>query len=174
MISLTPVPLTQESFAPFGQVIETNEAQSFLINEGTTRRYHALANVDVGTSGGEPIISIFAGTRRDIPFELKMVEKHPLGSQAFIPLQAKPWLVVVADDVVNPEPEHLHAFLARGDQGVQYAKSAWHHPLLILAEVQSFLVVDREKPGESNDANLVEHWFEAQTATVDIAGLLVE
>lgn len=172
MISLTPIPLTQESFAPFGQVVEADEAQSFLINEGTTRRYHALANVDVGTNGGEPIISIFAGTRRDLPFELKMVEKHPLGSQAFMPLQAKPWLVVVADDVADPEPEHLHAFLARGDQGIQYARGVWHHPLLTLAEAQSFLVVDRDKPGEDSNANLVEHWFEAEAATVDITGLL--
>jgi ureidoglycolate lyase len=169
---LTPVPLTQENFAPFGQVIEADEARSFLINEGTTRRYHALANVDVALNGGQPIISIFEGQRRSLPLELKMVEQHPLGSQAFVPMEQKPWLVVVADAVEKPGPEHLHAFLARGDQGVQYAKGVWHHPLLILAETQNFLVVDRKKSGENSDANLVEYWFEDELATIEVLGLL--
>jgi len=171
MLQLKPVPLTQENFAPFGQVIETDETKSFLINEGTTRRYHALANVDTATNGGQPIISIFAGVRRTFPVGIRMVEKHPLGSQAFIPLTQKPWLVVVADNIENPTAENCHVFLARGDQGVQYGKGVWHHPLLTVEETQSFLVVDRENKVESESANLVEHWFEGGHASIDMGDI---
>jgi ureidoglycolate lyase len=168
MLRLKPIPLTQKDFVPFGQVIEADEAKSFLINEGTTRRYHALANIETATNNGRPIISIFAGTRRTFPVDIRMVEKHPLGSQAFIPLTQKSWLVVVADNVENPKPENCHAFLARGDQGVQYGKGVWHHPLLTIEETQSFLVVDRENKAEGENANLVEHWFESGHASIDM------
>ena len=167
MITLTPKPLTAEAFKPFGQVIEADHAKSFLINEGTTRRYHALADVDVGTGGGRPIISIFEGQCRAWPLEIKMMEKHPLGSQAFVPLEAKAWLVVVADGAAVPTAEHCHAFLAQGHQGVQYAPGVWHHPLLPIVERQNFLVVDREASGEPNNANLIEHWFDGPTAIIE-------
>lgn len=167
MKTLTPKPLTAEAFAPFGQVIEADKAKSFLINEGTTRRYHALANVDVDAGGGSPIISIFEGQCRGWPLEIKMVEKHPLGSQAFMPLEAEPWLVVVAENAAAPTAEHCHAFLARGDQGVQYAPGVWHHPLLPIIGRQNFLVVDREASGEPDDANLVEHWFDGPAAIIE-------
>ena len=101
------------------------------------------------------------------PLKIEMVEKHPLGSQAFMPLEHKDWLVVVADSVEVPAAKNCHAFVARGDQGVQYAAGVWHHPLLPTDGNQSFLVVDRYAPAEPSDANLVEHWFDGEAASID-------
>jgi ureidoglycolate lyase len=140
-------PLTAEAFAPFGTVIETGGAHSFPINGGTTTRFHALATADTGPSGAA-ILSIFRATRWPEPVEVRVLERHPLGSQAFYPLSPEDWLVVVAEGA-RPGAGDLRLFRARGDQGVQYARGVWHHPLLILSERQDFLVVDRQGPGEN-------------------------
>lgn len=142
-------PLTAEAFAPFGQVIEADPARAVEINAGFTTRFHALARVE---SDAGVILSIFRGRVR--PLEIAMLERHPLGSQAFMPLGGRDWLVVVAG---HPAPEALRAFRAGGDQGVNYAAGVWHHPLLVLDGPQDFLVVDREGPGE----NLEEVFFGA-------------
>lgn len=160
---LRPVPLTVEAFAPFGQVIETDYEKSYLINEGTTRRFHDLAQVDVTGDGAEVILSIFRGTPRALPITISMLERHPLGSQAFIPMRPDPWLIVVAQGE-SPTAENCRAFYASGQQGVQYARNIWHHPLLVLAPTQEFLIVDRK--GEGN--NLEERWFTDQTTVVQI------
>ena len=91
-----------------------------------------------------------------------MVERHPLGSQAFIPMQNEPWLIVVCDTGNKPEPINLRAFLATGKQGVNYRPGVWHHPLLVLKPDQDFLVVDRGGPGENCD----EVWFTGVAAKV--------
>ena len=145
-------PLTRAAFAPFGTVIETAGAESFPINAGTTTRFHALAEADPGPDG-RAILSIFRGTRRPAPIEIKMLERHPLGSQAFFPLSSEDWLVVVAE---QPIAQVLRCFRARGDQGVQYARGVWHHPLLVLVAAQDFLVVDRDGPGENLEEVVVE------------------
>ncbi len=152
---LTPVALTKDSFAPFGTVIEVEGAQSYPINEGTTTRFHKLAVADTQAEGGTPIISMFRGTARPTPMEIRMMERHPISSQAFYPVSPDDWLVVVADDVETPGPDNLHAFLATGVQGVQYGRNVWHHPLLPLVAEQDFLIVDRAGPGD----NLEELWF---------------
>ncbi|CAN0451887.1 unnamed protein product, partial [Discosporangium mesarthrocarpum] len=95
-LELFPAPLTKEAFAPFGDVIETDGAQRLSINEGTTERFHDLAGVDVASDGGSPLISIFRGQPRPQPIAIRMVERHPLGSQAFIPMQDQDWFIVVA------------------------------------------------------------------------------
>lgn len=92
-VRLTPEPLTAEVFAPFGQVIEADDAKSVLINEGRARRYHALAAADCGKDG-EVILSIFRATPWPRPVRIRMLERHPLGSQAFVPLERHPWLVI--------------------------------------------------------------------------------
>ena len=89
-------PLTKASFAPFGTVIETDGATEIGINQGTTIRFDAMAGVDVAAGDGTPIISLFRGTRRPDPIEIHLLERHPLGSQAFMPLSQHDWLVVVA------------------------------------------------------------------------------
>ncbi|HEU0222210.1 MAG TPA: ureidoglycolate lyase [Paracoccaceae bacterium] len=133
--------LTAAAFAPFGAVIEADAARAQEINQGFTTRFHALARVE---SDAGVILSIFRGRER--PLRVAMLERHPFGSQAFMPLGGRDWLVVVA---AAPEPAALRAFRARGDQGVQYRAGAWHHPLLVLGGPQDFLVVDREGPGEN-------------------------
>ena len=143
--ALTPEPLTARAFAPFGQVLQTEGAENFLINEGTTTRFHALAAVDPGADG-QAILSIFRGTRRPDPLTVSILERHPRGTQAFMPLSAHDWLVVVAE---RPEPGALRCFRANGAQGVQYRTNTWHHPLLVLDPQQDFLVVDRAGPGDN-------------------------
>ena len=164
VIRLKVEPLAEEAFAPFGQVIEMDVEKSFMINEGHTRRYHELAEVDVADGGGTAIFSIFKSSRREFPIEIKMMEHHPLGSQAFLPMQAADWLVVVSEGDEIPTAETCRAFLASANQGVQYGKGVWHHPLLTLVVEQDFWVVDRGGDGD----NLVEHYFEGDAAFVDI------
>lgn len=142
--------LTQDAFAPFGEVISIDTARdSYPINLGTTTRFHDISRVDVADGDGAPIISIFRGTPRPKPIEIKMMERHPLGSQAFMPLSAQKFLIVVASGTDTPKPEDLRAFLSDGTQGVTYAKNVWHHPLLVLEEDSDFLIVDRSGPGNN-------------------------
>jgi len=149
--TLTVAPLTREAFAPFGEVIEASDAvQHFTINAGNTERYHDLANIEPGADG-RVIVSIFRGQPRTLPFTVQMMERHPKASQAFIPMSGKPYLVVVAPAGEPPQVEDLKVFLARGDQGVNYATGVWHHPLLALEAVCDFLVVDRSGPGHNCD-----------------------
>lgn len=144
-------PLTREAFAPYGEVIEASEAaRHFTINAGNTERYHDLARIEPGPDG-RVIVSIFRGQPRALPFTVTMMERHPLASQAFIPMSGRPYLVVVAPAGAPPQVEDLAVFLARGDQGVNYAAGVWHHPLLALDGVSDFLVVDRSGPGHNCD-----------------------
>lgn len=148
---LVPRPLERAAFAPFGEVIEASDAvRHFTINAGNTERYHDLATIEPGADG-RAIVSIFRGQPRPLPFAVTMMERHPLGSQAFVPLSGRPWLVVVAPAGPPPKVEDLRVFLARGDQGVNYAPGVWHHPLLALGEVSDFLVIDRSGPGANCD-----------------------
>ena len=149
--TLTVAPLTREAFAPFGELIEASDAaQHFTINAGNTERYHDLARIEPGADG-RVIVSIFRGQPRTLPFTVQMMERHPKASQAFIPMSGKPYLVVVAPAGEPPQVEDLKVFLARGDQGVNYATGVWHHPLLALEAVCDFLVVDRSGPGHNCD-----------------------
>ena len=156
MKTLPIEPLTREAFAPFGDVIELEGAKQIPINLGTTIRYHDLANVDVGDAGGRTLVNLFRGQPRTLPFEVKMLERHPLGSQAFIPFDEKPYLVVVAP-AGNLDPQGIRAFVTSGWQGVNYAKGVWHHPLIALGEVSDFIVVDRGGEGcNLHEQDLVE------------------
>ncbi|HSV80264.1 MAG TPA: ureidoglycolate lyase [Ramlibacter sp.] len=146
MSVLRPLPLTREAFSPFGEVIELEGARQFAINGGTTQRFHDLAKVDTGAEGGRPLISLFRAQARSVPVQLTMMERHPLGSQAFIPLVPRPYLVVVAVDA-GGRPAALQAFITRGWQGVNYARNVWHHPLLALRDDSDFIVVDRGGEG---------------------------
>ncbi|NYT58516.1 ureidoglycolate lyase [Alcaligenaceae bacterium] len=148
---LPVAPLTREAFAPYGDVIEaTSQVQHFTINEGNTERYHDLADIDPGTDG-KAIVSVFRGLPRTLPFQVSMMERHPLGSQAFMPLSGQPYLVVVAPAGEPPALEQLRVFLCQGTQGVNYRVGVWHHPLLALDTVSDFLVMDRSGPGENCD-----------------------
>jgi len=155
MLKLTIEPLTKAAFASFGDVISKAENDHFMINGGSTRRFHDLAKVET-LEGGHTLINIFEATPLIYPLSIKMVECHPRGSQAFIPMQARPYLVVVAEACDEPTPDQLRAFIARADQGVNYHAGTWHHPVLALEGVSDFLVVDRGGEGDNCD----EFFFE--------------
>ena len=148
MMNEIPVrPLNREAFEPFGDVIETDSTvETMTINDGYAVRYNDLATVDVLGSGGRPLINIFRSKPRPLPIVIHMMERHPLGSQAFISLQKKKFLVVVAPSGESVDPENLSAFITNGFQGVNYARGVWHFPLISLEEEQDFLVIDRGGP----------------------------
>jgi ureidoglycolate lyase len=156
---VTPVitiePLTREAFAPFGQVIAIEGAHHYPINGGMTERYHDLARVELGGPDPRPMISIFRGRPYALPLALRLVERHPLGSQAFYPLSLRPFLVIVAIDR-HGTPEAPRAFLTAPGQGVNIAMNTWHGVLTPLEAESDFLVVDRGGPGN----NLEEFLFE--------------
>ena len=146
-----PKSLTRESFAQFGDVIEVNDnAKNFSINDGFTQRYHDLAQVDVTQENGRTLINIFRSTPLEQPLSIRMMERHPLSSQAFIPMGQQPYLVVVA-----PKGEFnigkIEVFLASAKQGVNYHKGTWHHYCLALNEVSDFIVIDRGGAGDNCD-----------------------
>ncbi|MCA1490781.1 ureidoglycolate lyase [Sinorhizobium alkalisoli] len=149
-------PLTREAFAPFGTVIEADPASMRLINGGNTERFHALAEAEVVGEGARVVINLFRGEPRAFPYALTMMERHPLGSQSFSPLEDRPWLVVVAEGE-GGRPLRPRVFLAGGRQGVNYGRNVWHHPLMAIGAVSNFLVVDRAGPGD----NLEEFFYEA-------------
>jgi len=156
-IVLAAVPLTAEGFAPFGDVIETVGHTPRLINEGTSERFDDLAPVDVLCDGGRPLISIFRATPRPLPFRVKGLERHPLSSQAFYPLDGLPFLVVVAEaGDERPWVERIRAFRAAGNQGVSYRRNTWHHALLALERSCHFLVIDRGGSEENCDEVVVD------------------
>ena len=163
-ITLSPSSLTKEAFAPFGDVIETRGSEHFSINSGTTERFHDLSSIDVMAAGGRPLISVFRGQPRQYPLQIAMMERHPLASQAFVPLTDRPFLVVVGEPGVMPDPQRLRAFITDGTQGVNYRRGVWHHPLLVIGEEADFLVVDRGGPGENCD----EHLFNLHTETISL------
>ena len=147
MRELTPEPLTAAAFAPFGSVIEVSDAAVRIdINQGHAVRYDALAAADCADGGGHAVLSLFRAKPLAAPV-LKVFERHPLGSQSFVPLGGKPYLVAVAPPGAF-DPGAVRVFRAEGHQGVHYNKGVWHHFLLVL-EDSDFLVVDRAGPGDN-------------------------
>ncbi len=150
---LTARPLTREAFADFGQVIEIGGDNHFPINGGRAERYHALAVADATGANARVLISTVRGTPYAFPLKLTMVERHPFGSQAFIPLQPRPFLVVVCHDEAG-RPGLPHAFLAGPGQGINYPRNSWHGVLTPIGESQDFAIVDR-----GGDGNNLEEFF---------------
>jgi ureidoglycolate lyase len=148
---LRPEPLTRDGFAPFGDVIEIDGSEFHLINDGMVQRYHDLAHVDVAADGGRPLINLFRGKPYEYPLVVKSVERHPLGSQAFIPLSQTPFAIIVAPCGDKVAPADLRAFVSNGRQGINYRRGTWHHVLLTLARESNFLVIDRGGPGNNCD-----------------------
>jgi len=154
MREMIPEPLTAEAFAPFGSVIEASDAAVKLdINGGHAVRYDRLAEIDAAEGGGTGAISLFHA-KPLAELVLRVFERHPLGSQSFVPLSGKPYLVAVAP--AGPfDPARIRLFRAEPDQGVHYRKGVWHHFLLVLDE-SDFLVVDRVGPGDNCEEMALE------------------
>jgi ureidoglycolate lyase len=144
-------PLTADAFKLYGDVIEVSANNQVIpINYGLTERHHNLAKVDVSDNSGKAIINIFHSQPIALPFQVRIMERHPLGSQAFMPLGDKPYVVVVAP-AGEFHADALEAFLARPDQGVNYHKGTWHHYCLVLESESDFLVIDRGGDGNNCD-----------------------
>ena len=155
MRTIAPEPLTKAAFARFGEVVEFLGTDRIAINQGFAERVNGLARIDVGAEGGSVNVSIFTARARPQPIAVTLMERHPLGSQLFYPLQDRPWLVLVCDD--PHDPQSFRAFLATGRQGVNYRRNVWHHPLLVTSDGEQFMVIDRAGPG----ANLEEIHLDA-------------
>jgi ureidoglycolate lyase len=147
-------PLTREAYAPFGQVIETAGAEHFPINGGMTERYHDLARIELAGEAARPLLSIARGQPYALPLTLRMVERHPLGSQAFHPLSDRPFLSIVCPDE-GGRPGVPRAFRSSAGQGVNMARNVWHAVLTPLEAVSDFLLIDRGGAGD----NLEEYHF---------------
>lgn len=144
MTTIKAQPISAEAFAPFGELLVPRDAPSKMINAGRCERHHALATVERG--GGEAILSIFCSEPVSLPYECALLERHPLGSQAFVPLGPKEWLSVVAHDE-GGKPGQPLAFIVPAGQGINLRAGVWHGVLTPLDEPADFLVVDREGGG---------------------------
>lgn len=158
-------PLTREAFAEFGEVLDTEGGSHYPINGGKTERYHDLARVEAGGPNARVLISIFKGTPYVFPMKLTMVERHPFGSQAFMPLERRPFVVVVCHDGENG-PGTPHAFVTEPGQGVSYPRNTWHGVLTPFNEPQDFLVVDR-----GGDGSNVEEFFFDEPWEIHLPGV---
>ena len=147
-------PLTSEAFAEFGEVIETKGAQQISINNGQCTRFHDLATIQFSGPDARPLVNIFSSSPCALPLELKMVERHPLGSQAFIPFSRDPFLVIVARDRQGT-PETPEVFITSSGQGVNIRQNTWHGVLSPLYKSADFLVIDRGGEGD----NLEEYFY---------------
>ncbi|WP_127115837.1 ureidoglycolate lyase [Shimia sediminis] len=154
-LTIAPQPLTAEAFAPFGDVLEAVGTPDKMINQGLCGRFHDRAILDF--SDGQAGISLFDAEARSLPMSLDMVERHPDGSQAFLPLSRAPFLVVVAPDD-GGKPGTPVAFITAPGQGVNYHRNVWHGVCAPLSEQGQFAVVDRIGDGP----NLEEFWFKEE------------
>ena len=148
MRRLSIEPLSRAAFAPFGQVIAIDGAEHFPINGGLTARYHDLAKVELGGVHPRPLISIFRGQPCALPLTLRLVERHPIGSQAFFPLSDRRFLVIVAPNEANA-PGTPRVFLTAPGQGVNIAMNTWHGVLTPLEAPSDFIVIDRGGDGNN-------------------------
>lgn len=149
-LPLKAEPLTRETFAAFGEVLQSAGATQFPINAGTTIRYHDLARIEAHGNEARVLFSLFEGQAWHAPVQIHLLERHPLGSQAFFPLDGASMLIVVAAPGELDE-RTIRAFISDGDQGINYAPGVWHHPLLCLRRTGRFVVIDRAGSGQNQD-----------------------
>ena len=145
-------PMSADAFAPFGDLLEAKGMPDKIINQGLCGRFHDRARMDF--SDGRAGISIFQAEKRDLPLKLDLVERHPDGSQAFVPMSHQPFLVVVAEDQ-NGTPQNIRAFLTEAGQAINIHRGVWHGVLTPLHDPGLFAVIDRIGEGP----NLEEYWL---------------
>lgn len=144
-------PLTAEVFAPFGTVVEFDEMEPLPINEGYTLKFGDLFPLDCDHAGGRVATHFYRSTARSLPLELKCMERHPLGSQAFWPLQNHPFAIVVAPPTKELDESAIQGFITSGRQAIQYHRGTWHHYQVSLDADTDFIVLDRKGPGNNCD-----------------------
>jgi len=164
MNKLKVAPLTRTAFAPFGDVIEATGAPSYQINNGTADRYHTLAKVQLDAQGAA-VISIVNSRQQPLPHKVAVIERHPLGSQAFIPRDKTPFIIVVAEPGEQVTPQQLQAFISNGEQGINYHAGTWHGLLLTPYSDMSFICIDREGIGNNCEQR---HFAEQDQYVLDV------
>ena len=147
-IIFNPKPITKENFSKFGDMITTSNIKPIEINNGYAKRFDGIANLNTSKDNGKTTISIFSALKRTFPMKIDMMEKHPLGSQAFIPMKETTFLVFVAPENDKPDLNKIESFIVPPGIGVNYNPGIWHFPL-ISTENMNFLVVDRIGPGDN-------------------------
>ena len=151
---IKPIKITKANFSAFGDVISSNDIKPTDINAGYAKRFDNLANINTTKEKGETIVSIFSALRRTFPMKIDMMEKHPLGSQAFMPMKETTFLAFVAPEGDFPIINKIKSFIVPPKNGINYKPGIWHFPL-ISTENTSFLVIDRKGSGK----NLIIHNF---------------
>ena len=161
-VVIKPKKITKENFAKFGDVISTQNIKSTDINNGYAKRFDNLADINTSKNNGKVIVSIFAALKRSFPMKIDMMEKHPLGSQAFIPMKETNFIAFVAPLGDKPEISKIESFIVSPGIGINYKPGIWHFPL-ISTENMNFLVVDRKGAGD----NLIIYNFEKEKVILE-------
>ncbi len=146
--TITPKPITKENFLKFGDLITTKDIEPITINDGYAKRFDNIAKLDTSKENGKTTISIFSALKRTFPMKVNMMESHPLGSQAFIPMKETTFLCFVAPNGEKPDLSKIESFIIPPGLGINYKPGTWHFPL-ISTEDMNFLVVDREGSGNN-------------------------
>ena len=154
---IKPVKISRSNFSSYGDLISTDDINPMNINEGYAKRFDNLANLDTSKDSGKTIVSIFSALKRTFPMKIHMMEKHPLGTQAFIPMKETTFLAFVAPSGESPEIDKIQSFIIPVKMGINYKPGIWHFPL-ISTENMNFLVIDRKGSGD----NLIIHKFEKE------------
>ena len=157
---ITSEPMTADAFAPFGDLLDCAGDPDKLINQGLCSRYHDRATLDF--TDGRAGISLFKAELRSLPYRLDLLERHPLGSQAFVPMSHDPFLVIAAPDD-NGKPGTPRAFLTQAGQAINFHRNIWHGVLTPLSGTGLFAVIDRIGDG----TNLEEHWLDTPYEVID-------
>ena len=156
-VVIKPKKITKENFAKFGDVISTQDIKPMDINNGYAKRFDNLADVNISKNNGAAIVSIFTALKRSFPMKIDMMEKHPLGSQAFIPMKETNFISFVSPSGDKPDISKIESFVVSPGIGINYKPNIWHFPL-ISTENMNFLVVDRKGAGD----NLIIYNFEKE------------
>ena len=154
---IKPIEITRKNFSIYGDLISADNIKPININSGYAKRFDNLANINTAKDGGKTIVSIFSALKRNFPMKIDMMEKHPLGSQAFIPMNETTFLCFVAPPGESPEIDKIQSFIIPPKTGINYKPGIWHFPL-ISTEDTDFLVIDRK----GNSENLVVHKFDKE------------
>ena len=154
---IKPVKISRSNFSSYGDLISTDDINPMNINEGYAKRFDNLANLDTSKDSGKTIVSIFSALKRTFPMKIHMMEKHPLGSQAFIPMKETTFLAFVAPSGESPEIDKIQSFIIPAKMGINYKPGIWHFPLISTENI-NFLVIDRKGSGD----NLIIHKFEKE------------
>ena len=156
-IKIKPKKINKKNFRKFGQIIDTSKKKYFKINNGYAKRYDNLGKIDTSTKKGKTIVSIFSAKRRMFPMKIDMMEKHPLGSQAFIPMKETSFLIFVAPKGNGPNLKKIESFRIPKQTGINLNPGIWHFPLISKKDM-NFLVIDRKGKGK----NLIIHKFKKE------------